>query len=66
MISVRHARYVLLPWDEVRGRTWWLDDASSGEGYERSGDDLRDGLYVALDRWSWHLFDVTPLESAEG
>ena len=33
--------------------------------YERSGDDLRDGLYVALDPWSWHLFDVTPLDSPE-
>ena len=27
--------------------------------YERSGDDLRDGLYVALDPWAWHLFDLT-------
>ena len=30
--------------------------------YERSGDDLRDGLYVALDPWAWHLFDLTPLD----
>ena len=57
--------HVLLPWDDVRGRTWWLDDAASGEGYERSGDDLRDGLYVSLDPWSWHLFDVTPLDAPE-
>ena len=40
---------------------WRLDDASSGEVYERSGDDLRDGLYVALDPWGWHLFDLTPV-----
>jgi hypothetical protein len=57
--------HVLLPWDEFRGREWQLDDAASGERYERSGDDLRDGLYVALDPWSWHLFDVTPLDSRE-
>ena len=25
---------------------------------ERSGDYLRDGLYVALDPWSWYLFDA--------
>ena len=56
---------VSLPWDDFRGRTWLLDDAASGEAYERSGDDLRDGLYVALGPWSWHLFDVTPLDSAE-
>jgi hypothetical protein len=29
--------------------------------YERTGDDLRDGLYVALDPWGWSLFDLTPL-----
>jgi glycosidase len=57
--------HVSLPWDDVRGRTWWLDDAASGEAYERSGDDLRDGLYVALEPWSWHLFDVSPLDGAE-
>jgi hypothetical protein len=57
--------HVLLPWDDFRGRGWQLNDAASGERYERSGDDLRDGLYVALDPWSWHLFDVTQLDSPE-
>ena len=53
--------HVSLPWDDLRGRSWKLDDAASGEAYERSGDDLRDGLYVALDPWGWHLFDLKPL-----
>ena len=57
--------HVSLPWDDLRGRAWQLDDAASGQDYERSGDDLRDGLYVALEPWSWHLFDVTPLDSPE-
>jgi glycosidase len=57
---------VSLPWDDLRGRTWLLEDASDGERYERSGDDLRDGLYVALGPWHWHLFDVTPIEPGEG
>ena len=57
--------HVSLPWDELRGRLWQLDDAAGGETYERSGDDLRDGLYVALDPWSWNLFDLTPLEPRE-
>jgi glycosidase len=57
--------HVSLPWDDFRGQAWQLDDAASGEDYERSGHDLRDGLYVALDPWSWHLFDVTPLDSPE-
>src|SRR5262245_7029730 len=53
--------HVSLPWDDLRGRTWRLDDASGGEVYERTGDDLRDGLYVSLDPWAWSLFDLTPL-----
>jgi hypothetical protein len=51
---------VSLPWDELRGADWTLADASSGELYERRGDDLRNGLYVSLDPWGWHLFDVAP------
>ncbi len=62
--------HVSLPWDDLRGRVWQLDDAASGERYERSGDDLRDGLYVALGSWAWHLFDLAPVttqaESAVG
>jgi len=50
--------HVSLPWDELRGTELTLADASSGETYERKGDDLRDGLYVSLDAWGWHLFDV--------
>jgi len=52
---------VSLPWDDLRGRSWRLEDASTGAVYERSGDDLRDGMYVALDPWGWHLFDLKPL-----
>ena len=52
--------HVSLPWDELRGTEWTLADASSGESYERSGDDLRNGLYVSLDPWGWHLFDLAP------
>jgi glycosidase len=59
------AGHVSLPWDELRGRTWRLDDAASGEVYERTGDDLRDGLFVGLDAWGWHLFDLTPMTEGE-
>ena len=57
--------HVSLPWDELRGRSWQLADAATGEVYERSGDDLRDGLYVALGPWAWHLFSLTPLARPE-
>ena len=50
---------VHVPWDEVRGRSWRLQDALSGAVYERSGDEMRDaGLYVDLGPWQCHLFQV--------
>jgi glycosidase len=51
--------HVSLPWDDLRARSWRLTDALSDAVYERSGDDLRDGLYVALDPWGSNLFDLT-------
>jgi hypothetical protein len=53
------AGHVWLPWDDLRGTRWRLADALGHEVYERSGDDLRDGLYVALDPWASNLFDLT-------
>jgi Alpha amylase, catalytic domain len=36
-----------------------LDDVLSGEHYERDADQVeREGLYVALDGWNVHLFEV--------
>ena len=57
---------VSLRWDDLRGRSWRLADALSDAVYERSGDDLRDGLYVALDPWASNLFDLAALDSPEG
>ena len=57
--------HVSVPWDDIRGTTWLLDDAADGRTYERSGDDLRDGMYVALPPWGFHLFDVTPVDSRQ-
>jgi hypothetical protein len=54
------AGLVALPWDDLRGQSWRLEDASRGDVYVREGDELRDGLYVARDAWGWHLFDLTP------
>jgi hypothetical protein len=54
--------HVSLPWDDLRGTTWNLEDAADGGRYERSGDGLRDGLYVALPPWGWHLFGLARIE----
>jgi len=63
--DTRSEGHVSLPWDDLRGPRWRLADALSDAIYERSGDDLRDGLYVALDPWASNLFDLTPLDRTE-
>jgi len=64
VINFRHeaaqAR-VLVPWDELRGKEWRCQDVLSGESYDRSGKEIRDGLYVDLDGWKFHLFHVSEL-----
>jgi len=53
---------VHLPWDELRGKSWRLNDLLSGESFDRSGDEMRDaGLYVDLKPWQCHLFQVHAL-----
>jgi hypothetical protein len=53
---------VQLPWDELRGKTWRLADALTGEVYDRSGDEMRNpGLYVDLEPWKCHVFQVRGL-----
>lgn len=51
-----------VPWNELRGKQWHLDDLLSGESYDRGGDEMRDaGLYVDLAPWKCHLFQVCAL-----
>ena len=53
---------VHVPWDELRGKEWRLNDVLSGETYDRSGSEIRDaGLYVELGPWKCHLFQVCAL-----
>jgi len=53
---------VHLPWDELGGRSWRLNDVLSGESYDRSGDEMRDsGLYVELKPWEYNFFQVQAL-----
>ncbi len=50
---------VEVPWDELQGKQWCLTDVLSGEAYDRSGDELRDGgLYFGLSPWKAHLFQL--------
>mgnify|MGYP003594715883 CR=1 FL=1 len=48
-----------MPWEDLRGSTWRLTDAFSGEVFERGGDEMRDGrLFVALPPWGFHFLRV--------
>jgi hypothetical protein len=50
-----------LPWPELRGRPWQLAELLTDTSYERSGDELvHPGLFLALDRWRWHLLSLRP------
>ena len=53
---------VRVPWDELRGKEWRLNDVLSDEFYDRDGSEMRDaGLYVDLRPWQCHLFQVCAL-----
>jgi hypothetical protein len=55
---------VLLPFEELAGRSLALTDRATGAVFDRSGDDLREhGLYVDLPAWGYHLLEV-PIEAA--
>ncbi len=50
-----------LPWDDLAGRTWRLDDLLAGEQFERDGTEMAaEGLYVQLAPWEFHVLDVEP------
>ena len=51
---------VHVPWGDVGGASWRLEDLLSGVVYERGGDEIAsDGLYVELSPWGHHLFAWT-------
>lgn len=53
---------VHVPWDELKGKQWCLNDVLSGETYDRDGTEMRDaGLYVDLGPWKCHVFQVCAL-----
>lgn len=48
--------HVLVPWEDVSGRSWRLTESFTGEVYERDGNGLRSpGLYVDLQPWGFHV-----------
>ena len=47
---------VRLPWTDLAGQTWQLDDLLNGDRYDRDGDDMASsGLYVSLPPRAYHV-----------
>jgi hypothetical protein len=52
--------YVTLPFPDLAGKRWVLQDLLSDTSYERDGDDLgRRGLYLDMPAWGHNLFRLT-------
>ncbi|HKO25906.1 MAG TPA: alpha-amylase family glycosyl hydrolase [Solirubrobacteraceae bacterium] len=52
---------VRLPWDDLAGEAWGLEDRLDGHVFEREGDELAgEGLYVALGPWGLHFLALSP------
>ncbi len=54
------AGHVQAPWPDLAGRSWQLTDPIQDDTFQRAGDDLLAGLFVALDPWRWHLLRIDP------
>ena len=51
-------------WGVLRGADVRLVDPVHDTAFDRSGDELLDGLYIQLDPWGSHLFSVRPASRA--
>ncbi|MDD1753232.1 MAG: hypothetical protein LUQ38_09120 [Methanotrichaceae archaeon] len=59
--SVRSQGLIKLPWNELNSRNWHLKDTLSAQEFERDGDEmLHPGLYVDLEGWKIHFFEIVP------
>ncbi len=51
--------YVRLPFGNLGGKTWRLQDRLGPAVYERSGEDLNArGLFLDMPRWAYHMFEI--------
>jgi hypothetical protein len=53
--------YVAMPWRDLDGRTWRLQDLAGPAVYNRRGGDLTwQGFYLDVPAWGYHVFAVSP------
>jgi hypothetical protein len=49
--------YLRLPFNDLAGASWWLEDQLGAAAYDRTGDDLQShGLYLDVAPWQVHAF----------
>jgi hypothetical protein len=49
---------VKVPWDDLKGGVWRLQDVFTAAVYERDGDEMCvQGLYVDLPAWGYHFLE---------
>jgi hypothetical protein len=54
--------YLRLPWCDLRGAEWRLQDLLGPAVYDRRGEDLETrGLYLDIPPWSYHVFSAEKL-----
>jgi glycosidase len=54
--------YVRLPWSDLHGSQWRLQDLLGSAVYDRRGDDLETrGLYLDMAPWLYHVFGLEKL-----
>ena len=62
VVNLGHARArarMRVPWPELAGRAWRLEERLEETAYTRDGAELAGaGLFVELDPGKWHLFSV--------
>jgi len=56
---------VRLPWPQMSGLAWRLEDPVSDTTFDRSGHDMEEnGLYVDLPPWGSHFLQFVPMREA--
>ena len=55
--------YVRLPFADLGGRRWRLQDRLGGATYDRDGDDLETpGLFLDMEPTSYHVFEISRID----
>jgi len=51
---------IRVPWEDIKGSMWQLNDLFTQAVYERNGDEIwHPGLYVDLPEWGFHFFKIS-------